>query len=67
MNQSVTDTKAIAKVASAIRISAKNYSVADIKGIVRVAKGLVIVTDADLNLSVADMKGIAGYGRVQFE
>ena len=66
MKKSALDMRSIVARAS-VRISARDYTPLELRGIVRQAKNnSVCITDANI-LSTLDIKSIARCGRVMFE
>jgi len=66
MKKSALEVRSIVALAS-VRISANDYSVLELRGIVRAAKNnYVRITDAD-RLSALEIRGIARCGRAEFE
>lgn len=66
MKKSALDMKSIARVASCVRISAKDYTTLELKGIAREAKGRIVIADAN-ELAPLDLKSIASCGTVEFD
>lgn len=66
MKKTALEIKAIARIASCVKISANDYSVMDLKAIATVAKGRIVIANANI-LSSLDLKAIAACGDVELD